>query len=75
MAGQEATQAKDIRRENRDRLVAFFASGISDSHGPKRLGVEIEHFIVTDSELEPVHYEAHGGLPGVREILAYLQGK
>ena len=68
-----AATPRETIEENRGKLVAYFESGITRDEGPQHLGVEVEHFIVADGTLEPVCYEPHDGLPGVRDVLAYLE--
>ena len=69
---QEATDTETIRKHNRDRLIAYYRSGIVQPGSPKRLGVEIEHFIVTNDGDRPVSYEGHDGIIGVQDVLRYL---
>lgn len=65
----ESTHA-DIEEENHRRLVAWFEEGARKS-STGNLGVEIEHFIVTDAG-EPVSYEPSGHRIGVRDVLKHL---
>ncbi|WP_058985997.1 glutamate-cysteine ligase family protein [Hugonella massiliensis] len=73
----------DIQRENRARIVAYFESGCAtkgdryyDDDGfldrPGYLGVEVEHFLMRTSDQEPLFYEPHDGIPGVRDVLEHL---
>lgn len=61
----------DITQESRRRLVSFFESGAKGADGCGRLGVELEHHVVTDDG-ESVSYEPQVGRVGVREVLAHL---
>lgn len=55
--------------ENRDRIASYLASGARSECG--LLGLEVEHFIVSETG-EPLYYEPHDGLIGVRDVLAEL---
>ena len=66
------TDRTKIQRENRARLVAYFAEGIAEAGGPQRIGVEVEHFIVQDNQDKPVYYHAHDGVIGVEDILDHM---
>jgi len=70
---QTAIDTDAIRKNNHDQLVAYYRSGIAQPGSPKRLGVEIEHFIVTDDGNAPVCYEGRDGIIGVQDILHHLQ--
>ncbi len=50
-----------IREQNIQAIVDYFESGIKPADTPLRLGVELEHTIVTEDGLKPVSYsEEHG---------------
>lgn len=50
-----------IREQNIQAIVDYFESGIKSTDKPLRLGVELEHTIVTEEGLKPVSYsEEHG---------------
>lgn len=69
--GKESTTA--IQQGNRERLIAYFESGISEEGGPTTLGVEVEHFIVQDDGDKPVYYHAHDGILGVEDVLEHMK--
>ena len=56
------------RTENVEALVAYFESGVKPENEPGRLGVELEHTIVSEG-LMPVSYE---GPHGVKWVLGQL---
>lgn len=64
--------SQEVDDDNRNRLVEFFASGSKPKEDCVHLGVEVEHFVMGPSG-EPVTYEPHDGLPGVREVLEGLE--
>ena len=50
-----------VREQNIQAIVDYFESGIKPAEGPLRLGVELEHTIVTEDGQKPVSYsEEHG---------------
>ena len=57
-----------MQEENRQRLITYFESGIKPAGYPPTLGLELEHFAVTNDGA-PVTY---GGQPGIRELLHAL---
>lgn len=57
---------------NRQRIVDYFEGGCKPKSDCFHLGVEVEHFVLGPHD-EPVTYEPHDGLPGVREVLEQLQ--
>lgn len=59
-----------IEEDNRARLIAYFESGSKDHD--KKLGVEVEHFIITNSDGAPFTYAAQGDTPGLHEVLTHL---
>lgn len=60
--------SREIQEHNRQSLIAYFASGAKPAGYPPTLGLELEHFVLTDDGL-PVTYD---GTPGVRDLLAEL---
>lgn len=56
--------------DNRARLIAYFESGSKDQD--KKLGVEVEHFIITNSEGTPYTYASQGSMPGLQGVLTHL---
>lgn len=56
--------------DNRESIIAYFASG-SKEHDQK-LGVEVEHFIITEQDGTPFTYEAQGDVPGLHDVLEHL---
>lgn len=56
--------------DNRARLVAYFESGSKEQD--KKLGVEVEHFIITNSDGAPFTYAAQGDTPGLEGVLTHL---
>lgn len=63
---------KEIARSNRRRLILYFDSGVKAKDDGARLGVEVEHLVVTEDG-DPVSYEPRDGGVGIREVLAYLE--
>ncbi len=59
-------------QENRKAIVAYFNKGAKGANPLGALGVEVEHFVVTDPECAPVPYEGADGGFGVRDVLAFL---
>ncbi len=59
-------------QENRKAIVAYFNKGAKGANPLGALGVEVEHFVVTDPECAPVPYEGASGGFGVRDVLAFL---
>ncbi len=62
---------QDIARKNRRRLILYFDSGVKAQDDCKRLGVEVEHLVVTDDG-EPVPYASGNDAVGIREVLEHL---
>lgn len=58
--------------DNRKRVTQYFETGWKPKDECIHLGVEVEHFVLGPGG-EPVTYEPHDGLPGVREVLERLQ--
>lgn len=56
--------------KNRSSLIAYFESGSKEND--RRLGVEVEHFIIVTSDGTPFTYAAQGSIPGVHEVLEHL---
>ncbi len=61
-----------IREANRQRIANYFASGAQPINGPGKLGVEVEHFLVSNDG-RPVSYEPTQDLLGVRDVLEHLR--
>lgn len=61
-----------IQEANKQRIIDYFASGAKPLRGLGKLGVEVEHFVLTDDG-RPMSYEPTQGLPGVRNVLEYLR--
>ena len=72
-----------IQAENRRRIVEYLQAGCQPVaakarhadgtlDAPGALGVEVEHFVVTDPDKRPVFYEPRDGKLGVRDVLEYL---
>lgn len=72
-----------IQTENRRRIVEYLQAGCQPVatkarhadgtlDAPGALGVEVEHFVVTDPDKRPVFYEPRDGKLGVRDVLEYL---
>jgi glutamate--cysteine ligase len=61
-----------IRRENRQRLIAYFESGCKSADLCMKLGVEVEHFVLTD-DARPVPYAPNGDHLGVAQVLEQLE--
>lgn len=61
-----------IREEMRRNLADYFRAGAKAPDDCVRLGVEVEHFVVTNDG-RPLGYEPADGLHGVREVLEALQ--
>ncbi len=59
-------------QENRKAIVAYFNKGAKGANPLGALGVEVEHFVVTDPECAPVPYKGADGGFGVRDVLAFL---
>lgn len=56
--------------KNRSSLIAYFESGSKEND--RKLGVEVEHFIIVTSDGTPFTYAAQGSIPGVHEVLEHL---
>ncbi|MBQ3302469.1 MAG: glutamate--cysteine ligase [Eggerthellaceae bacterium] len=61
--------AQPARARNVEAIVDYFKSGIKDVNTPGALGVEVEHFVVTDN-LEPVAYSQEHGVRWILEQLS-----
>ena len=59
-------------RENRDAIISYFHKGAKGDTLCKKLGVEVEHFVVYKDSLKAVPYDAGEGAFGVRQVLDYL---
>lgn len=62
-----------IEGENRRKVVGFFLSGAKAQGECRHLGVEVEHYVMSDDG-RAVSYDPHDGLPGVAGILEALSG-
>lgn len=58
-------------QENKQALIAYFNKGAKGNKPLGALGVEVEHFVVTQDEA-PVSYTGGQSGFGVRDVLAYL---
>lgn len=58
--------------ENRQAIIAYFKQGAKGEKPCKKLGVEVEHFVVHAESCKAISYEGEAGAFGVRDILAYL---
>lgn len=56
--------------ENRESIIAYFESGSKEQD--RKLGVEVEHFIITEADGTPFTYEAQGSTPGLHDVLVHL---
>lgn len=56
--------------DNRESIIAYFESGSKDKD--RKLGVEVEHFIITEADGTPFTYEPQGSIPGLRDVLTHL---
>lgn len=56
--------------KNRSSLIAYFESGSKEND--RKLGVEVEHFIIVTSDGTPFTYAAQGSIPGVHDLLEHL---
>lgn len=57
-------------KDNRERIIAYFESGSKDQD--RKLGVEVEHFIITEADGTPFAYVPQGSIPGLRDVLTHL---
>lgn len=55
---------------NLDALVAYFDSGSKSCCNT--LGVEVEHFLITQADGTPFTYAAQGHIPGLHDVLTHL---
>ena len=62
---------EDYTATNRNRLIAFFESGAKKATDLGNLGVEVEHFVVTQDG-SPIAYEPTGSNIGIRDVLDHL---
>lgn len=56
--------------DNRASIIAYFESGSKDND--RKLGVEVEHFIIVEEDGTPFTYEAQGSVPGLQDVLTHL---
>lgn len=68
----DSQSTDDIRAENRRRLIAYFESGCKPPDQCTKLGVEVEHFVLTDDG-QPVPYAPDGDRLGVAQVLQQLE--
>lgn len=61
-----------FERENRAAIVSYFQKGAKGETLSKKLGVEVEHFVVYKDSRKAVPYDAGEGAFGVRQVLDYL---
>lgn len=59
-----------IAEDNRASLIAYFESGSKELD--RKLGVEVEHFIIMEDDGTPFTYEAQGSIPGLQNVLEHL---
>lgn len=59
-------------QENKQAVIAYFLKGAKGSKPLGALGVEVEHFVVTQQGEAPVSYEGGEGRIGVRDVLQHL---
>ena len=59
-----------IADENRQSLIDYFKSGSKELD--RKLGVEVEHFIIMEDDGTPFTYEPQGNIPGLRDVLNHL---
>lgn len=57
-------------QDNRASLIAYFESGSKKKD--RKLGVEVEHFIITTADGKPFTYAAQGTIPGLQDVLEHL---
>lgn len=60
-----------FEKENRQAIIAYFEQGARGNASSKKLGVEVEHFVVHEHSRKALSYEGDAHF-GVRDILAYL---
>lgn len=60
-----------FEKENRQAIITYFEQGARGNASSKKLGVEVEHFVVHEHSHKALSYEGDAHF-GVRDILAYL---
>lgn len=56
--------------DNRANIIAYFESGSKEQD--RKLGVEVEHFIITEADGTPFTYASQGSTPGLQDVLEHL---
>jgi glutamate--cysteine ligase len=56
--------------DKRASIIAYFESGSKDQD--RKLGVEVEHFIITEADGVPFTYAPQGDIPGLQDVLEHL---
>lgn len=56
--------------DNRASIIAYFESGSKEQD--RLLGVEVEHFIITEADGTPFTYAPQGSIPGLKDVLEHL---
>lgn len=56
--------------DNRANIIAYFESGSKEQD--RKLGVEVEHFIITEVDGTPFTYASQGAIPGLQDVLEHL---
>lgn len=59
-------------QENKQAVIAYFLKGAKGNKPLGALGVEVEHFVVTQQGNGPVSYAGEEGRIGVRDVLHHL---
>lgn len=59
-----------IADDNRQSLIDYFKSGSKELD--RKLGVEVEHFIIMEDDGTPFTYDAQGSIPGLQDVLNHL---
>lgn len=62
-----------FEKENRQAIIAYFEQGARGDASSKKLGVEVEHFVVHEHSRKALSYEGDAHF-GVRDILERLSG-
>lgn len=60
-----------FEKENRQAIITYFEQGARGNASSKKLGVEVEHFVVHEHSRKALSYEGDAHF-GVRDILEYL---
>lgn len=60
-----------FEKENRQAIITYFEQGARGDASSKKLGVEVEHFVVHEHSRKALSYEGDAHF-GVRDILEYL---